>query len=113
MKLSDQKWRILLFLTVIALFSIYDFCWELKFHYFEDYNGIVIEKQHIPPKEMPELLIKGNKTTFPVWKWEGINFDSVQIGDSIVKRKYESHAYYFKKLKNGKFEKATLTYWVH
>jgi hypothetical protein len=95
----------------IILFLGYIEFWEIRLHYFEEWNGVVIEKQQIPPKKMNDLLIKGNSEVFPTWKWEGINFDSVKIGDSIVKCRYESHAYYFKKLSNGNFEKTTLTYW--
>ena len=67
----------------------------------------------IPPKKMPDLLIRGTKNVFPTWKWEGMDFDSVKVGDSILKRKFESNAYYFKKIGKGKFIKIKLRYWTH
>lgn len=103
----------LVFLVPIALaFLIWTVYIEIKCHYLDVYSGVVIEKQQIPPKKMPDLLISGNQTVFPTWKWEGIDFDSVQIGDSIVKRKYQPYAYYYRKVKGGKYLRRRLTYWI-
>lgn len=98
-------------IVVVAVISWTVYC-EIDFHYLEAYNGVVIEKLQIPPKKMPDLVIKGAKSTFPCDKWEGIDFDSVKVGDSIVKRKHESSAYYFKKLSNGQFSVKKLKYWT-
>ena len=85
---------------------------EIQLHYFIEFNGRVVQKLQIPPKKMPDLVVQGTDETFPVWKWEGIDFDSVQIGDSIIKKKYESKAYFFKRNSNGTFKKTTLKYWT-
>jgi hypothetical protein len=86
---------------------------EIDYHYLIAYQGTVIKKQQTPPKKIPYLVIKGSKEAFPVWKWEGINFDSVKIGDSIAKNKFESNAYYYKKTTDNKFIKVRLRYWTH
>ncbi|PWK75419.1 hypothetical protein LX99_03913 [Mucilaginibacter oryzae] len=100
----------LVFLFIVGVWPIYT---EIDLHYLETYNGIVIEKQESPPpKKMPELVIKGAKRTFPCWKWAGIDFDSVKLGDSIVKKKYNSFAYYYKKTSAGKYVKIKLKYWT-
>jgi hypothetical protein len=97
--------------AVVALISwtIYS---EIDFHYLQAYDGVILEKLQIPPKKMPDLVIKGAKTTFPCEKWKGLYFDSVKVGDSIVKRKHESYAYYYKKLGNGKYAVKKLEYWT-
>jgi hypothetical protein len=97
-----------IFAAALISWTIYG---EIDYHYLEAYNGIVIKKLQIPPKKMPDLVIKGTATVFPCWKWEGIDFDSVKVGDSVVKRKYEGYAYYYKKLGNGQYIKTRLEYW--
>ena len=61
---------------------------------------------------MPELVLEGVKERFRIWKWEGIEYDSVKIGDSIVKRKNESDAYWYKRKDNGSFQIIRLKYWT-
>jgi hypothetical protein len=107
-----EHWPICFFaIGAIAIFGFVTYS-EIKIHYFLKFNGIVVRKEMIPPKKMPDLVVSGTNETFPTWKWEGIDFDEVQIGDSIVKRKFERKAYWFKKDKNGKFQCMTLNYWT-
>jgi len=106
-----NHWNILFFgIAVLSMFSLVVYS-EIKIHYFLEFNGIVVKKERIPPKKMPELVVSGANETFPTWKWQGIDFDEVQIGDSIIKRKFEQKAYWFRRDKNGKFQCKTLNYW--
>ncbi|RZK23148.1 MAG: hypothetical protein EOO43_08815 [Flavobacterium sp.] len=105
-------WNIILAGIFILSIVFYIAYFEVKFHYLEAYNGVVTKKLHIPPKNMPDLVISGTDEVFPCWKWKGIDFGTVGLGDSIIKRKYESKAYYYKKLGNGKFSVDTLEYWL-
>ena len=107
-----NKIKIIPLLCVGILFAVWDTYVEIDLHYLEPYNGIVLKKLQIPPKKMPDLVIRGAKETFPCWKWEGINFDSVKLGDSIVKKKYDYFAYYYKRTNNGKYIKVKLSYWT-
>ncbi|RZK12311.1 MAG: hypothetical protein EOO43_18745 [Flavobacterium sp.] len=105
-------WNIILAVVFALSFIVWIAYYEVKFHYLEEYNGVVTKKLQIPPKNMPELVIKGADEIFPCGKWSDIDFNSVKIGDSIVKRKYESNAYYYKKLGNGKYSVTKLEYWT-
>ncbi len=84
---------------------------EIRIKYFLKFNGLVIGKKEVAPKKLPELIVAGNTETFPLWKWKGIDYDSVRIGDSIVKTTSAPKAYYYKRDANKSFTKITLEYW--
>jgi len=113
MRLNFFKyWHVYFFVvgaTVMFAWLVYT---EIHIHYFLEFNGPVIQKEKIPPKNMPDLVVRGSIKTFPTWKWNNIDFDSVQIGDSIVKRKYESKAFWFKRNSDGTYDQIELTYWT-
>jgi hypothetical protein len=98
-----------LVLGAIAMVGWVIYC-EINIHYLIEFNGKVVQKQKIPPKELPELIVRGSDNNFLIWKWKGINFDSVQIDDSIVKKRGESHAYWYRKNPDGTYNKNELTY---
>ncbi|MBC8986549.1 hypothetical protein H9X96_12235 [Pedobacter sp. N36a] len=107
-----RYWKLIFFgIAVILVISWTIYC-EIKYHYLISYDGVIIERQQIPPKNMPDLVVKGTKEIFPLWKWKGIDFDSVKLGDSISKKKYELNSHYFKKLDDGRYIKIKLKYWT-
>ncbi|QNK64404.1 hypothetical protein H7F33_07975 [Pedobacter sp. PAMC26386] len=107
-----KYWNLIFFAMAVMLLISWTIYSEIKYHYLIPYDGVIIEKKQIPPKNMPDLVVKGTKEIFPTWKWEGIDFDSVKLGDSISKKKYELNAYYFRKLNDGRYIKIKLKYWT-
>ncbi|MNL70385.1 hypothetical protein D3C87_1953800 [compost metagenome] len=96
-------------MTLILSYVIFT---EIRIHYFLEFNGSVVGKERQLPKKLPEILVAGTDESFHARKWEGINFDAVQVGDSIVKRKYEPGASWYRKKQNGTFELVKLRYWI-
>jgi len=113
MKKALKKYQKFLFFIVAAmlLFALMRLI-EGQQHYSIEQIGKVVGKERIPPKRMPELILEGVKEKFLIWKWEGIEYDSVKIGDSIVKRKNESDAYWYIRKDNGTFQMKRLRYWT-
>lgn len=72
-------------------------------YYYQEFNGRVTGKQKIQPKEAEELLINETNDAFPLWKWDRSIYEEVNVGDSIVKRRYESRVHYYKRINDSTF----------
>lgn len=108
----NKYWPVYIFgATLLIALGWVIYC-EINISCFSEYNGRIVGKHKIRPKELPNLVVNGSARDFPLWKWGGIEYDSVQIGDSIVKKKYETEVLYLKKIDDKIFKTIRLKYWT-
>ena len=93
---------------IIVLIIIWAFAANIYTCYFQEFNGKVIKKYKELPKETELLILSENKEPFPLYYWDRSLYDSIKIGDSILKRKYDPKVYYYKRVNDYTFREIIL-----
>jgi len=113
MKLNFKKyWRVYFFVTSFSIMIGYVVYCEYHILYLLEFNGSVVAKNRPLPKKLPRITVSGTDEPFRLSKWKGMKYADILLGDSVVKRKYESEVVWYSKQKDGTFTVTRLKYWI-